>query len=307
MRFNFWLGFLVIGFAFGMSGCGGKNVKENAKSNVSQPKVASDKAAAQEVVPNQVGVSVPNNDSQTIADIKSAAEIAHSNGVPAPLHWGYSGEGSPEHWGDLDQKFVLCKTGKSQSPIDLIWKRPTEKGQLQFAYHPTRGSIIDNGHSIQVNFETGNRVNIHGQIFDLKQVHFHSPSEHTISGKSYPVEAHFVHKNEKGEIAVVAVLFSSGKLSTAIDQIWSHIPKDKGVEVSLGDLLINPSSLKSNINTYYFYHGSLTTPPCSENVTWVVLNTPMEMSETELKTFRDLYHDNNRPLQKLNERQTVNF
>jgi carbonic anhydrase len=222
-------------------------------------------------------------------------------------HWSYHGEGGPEHWGKVDPKYSLCSDGKHQSPIDLRWSKPTTSGKILFHYKDSKVSVIDNGHTIQIGFEEGNKVSIRGKSYDLVQLHFHSASEHTLSGNSFPLEMHLVHKDKDGKLAVLGVFIKEGEKNQLIDQIWSKIPKEKHAESHASDFSLDPSHFLPTAHTYYTYDGSLTTPPCSEGVNWNVFNTPVEFSKEQIETFKKFYTKNNRPLQRLNGRRLANY
>ena len=219
--------------------------------------------------------------------------------------WSYSGEEGPQHWADLDPAYRLCREGKAQSPIDLKWSKP-RAGLLNFHYVASPLTVIDTGHTVQVNFKPGSTVLVRGKRYNLLQVHFHSTSEHTISSRGYPVEAHFVHERGVGERAVIAVMFKVGRTNEAIERIWSRIPKEKYKEAIYEAETINPMDLIPRVHTRYYYLGSMTVPPCTEGVTWNVLNTPLEMSREQIEAFRALYDGNNRPVQPLNGRRVLN-
>lgn len=220
-------------------------------------------------------------------------------------HWSYSGHSGPEHWGNLNAEYSQCADGLWQSPVDLNWSKPFEGGSLALHYDSSLIKIIDNGHTIQVNFTPGNYAVIRGVTYELLQVHFHAKSEHTIAGQSFPMEAHLVHKHEKGGLAVVGIMFIEGKENSAIANIWKHLPDQQGHEVTVPGVQINASTLLPDTSHYYHYIGSLTTPPCSEGVNWNVLNSPVEISRDQIQTFRSMYSHNNRPVQALHGRQPV--
>ncbi|MCB0355438.1 MAG: carbonic anhydrase family protein, partial [Bdellovibrionales bacterium] len=233
----------------------------------------------------------------------------NSKNQPAQIHntkWTYTGLTGPEMWGDLQEDFTMCKTGQHQSPIDLIWSRPNKNGNMKFEYNDTPYKLVDNGHTIKAEFEKGNHVKIHGENYQLIQVHFHSHSEHSISGKFFPLEAHFVHSNKNGELAVVGVLFVEGNANPYLESMWQQFPAEKNRKVA-STTSFNPANLLPAIKTYYHYDGSLTTPPCSENVNWNVLNTPVELSREQINHFKVLYSKNFRPIQPLNKRKVTNF
>lgn len=233
-------------------------------------------------------------------------KVSEKSSGHGSAHWAYSGSGGPEHWGDLDSSFSTCKTGHQQSPIDLKWKKNEENRSISFHYTKSPLKIIDNGHTIQVNFQEGSTATIDGETFNLLQVHFHSSSEHTLSGKSYPLEAHFVHKDSHGKLGVVGVFFVEGKENEWLKKVWSNVPSEKGKEFLVKNETIDPAQLLPSRKTHYHYMGSLTTPPCSENVNWNVMNTPVEASVGQLSQFRKLYSGNNRPVQNINNRKIAN-
>ncbi len=266
-------------FSFLLTSCAGKKKLQEIKEDVHQ----------------EVKAAV-------VAPTPPPAPAAHA------VHWSYEGEGGPESWGELDPKFSACSQGQSQSPINLKWTSPKEGGKLEFAYHDSKLKVIDNGHTLQFNYEQGSKVSINGEEYDLLQMHFHTPSEHTISNKSYPLEVHFVHKDALGRLAVVGVMFKETKANdSTIDALWGFVPSEKNKEIEIPDFTLNPMKLIPSKHTFYHYSGSLTTPPCSEGVIWNVLNTPINISKSQIEAFRSLYSKNNRPVQPLNGRSVVNY
>jgi len=223
--------------------------------------------------------------------------IAGSGGA----HWGYEGEHGPEHWGHMSGEYKACSEGKTQSPIDLSGAVAEELADIQFDYKPSRLNVINNGHTVQVNYDNGSSISVNGSRYDLVQFHFHTPSEHTVDGKSFGNEMHLVHKNDKGELAVVGVLIEKGEENAAYKAIWSNLPK-KANEKKSAAVDINAAELIPQDRDYFTYTGSLTTPPCSENVRWIVLKTPIDMSEAQIKDIEKIMHKNNRPVQKLHDR-----
>jgi carbonic anhydrase len=220
----------------------------------------------------------------------------------ATHEWDYAGVKGPQTWGSLKSEFATCKLGLNQSPIDI---RATTKGTLapiEFDYKASPLKLIDNGHTIQVNQAAGSGITIAGSRYELLQYHFHTPSEELINGKSYPLVAHLVHKNAEGKLAVVAVLFKEGKENPTLATIWRSLPEEKGQEVSVDKSTIDLASALPADRGYYNFAGSLTTPPCSEEVNWFVLKTPVEMSAAQLKQFHTVYKHNARPVQSLNGR-----
>ncbi|PID77189.1 MAG: carbonic anhydrase [Deltaproteobacteria bacterium] len=218
------------------------------------------------------------------------------------VHWGYTGAEAPENWKNLSPEFSACG-GKNQSPINLTGFTEAELPPVKFLYQPAGGKeVVNNGHSIQVNYAPGSTFSIGGDNFELKQFHFHSPSENQIDGKLYPFEAHFVHMNDAGEIAVVAVLYNQGEKSKALCQFWPQIPKKAGETKKLEKAADASMFLPEN-KDYYYFNGSLTTPPCSEGVRWIVFKEAQTVSKEQINAFtKVMHHPNNRPVQPVNSR-----
>ena len=221
-------------------------------------------------------------------------------------HWTYSGHEGPAHWGQLDAAYATCGSGKNQSPID-IRAHEVRVGQIPsivFRYQPSALHIVDNGHTIQVNVDPGSAVLIAGKRYELVQFHFHHPSEERVDGNGFDMVAHLVHRDSAGRLGVVAVLLRAGQKNPLIDTLWRHLPA-KDHEATAKDVRINPAALLPASHAYYAYVGSLTTPPCSESVRWLVLKTPTTVSAREIATFAARYPNNARPIQRLNGRQVL--
>jgi len=217
-------------------------------------------------------------------------------------HWSYEGLGGPEHWAGLENEFAVCGDGMEQSPIDLAEAELQElPEELGFDYRPFPLRVENNGHTIQVTAENS-QVSFAGDSMPLVQLHFHSASEHTVEGEQYPLEMHLVHASEDGRLAVVGVFFEEGDESPGLLPIWSHLPEQPGPVVAFEDVEIDPSMLLPETRTSWRYRGSLTTPPCSENVSWTVFTQPLTASREQLDTFRAIYSGTYRPTQPLNER-----
>jgi carbonic anhydrase len=228
---------------------------------------------------------------------KQAQEVKHE------VHWGYEGEGAPANWGKLKPEFAACGTGMSQSPIDLSKTYKTKLDAIGFAYKETPLKIVNNGHAIQVNYEPGSFATIDGEKYQLVQFHFHSPSEHTVNGSFSDMEMHLVHKNDKGDLAVVGVLLKKGKQNKIIQVLWDNLGSEVNKENVVSGISVNASSLLPKDAKYYHYYGSLTTPPCSEGVNWSVLKTPIEVSEEQIQKFKTVMGvDDNRPVLPVNKR-----
>ena len=218
------------------------------------------------------------------------------------IHWGYEGAGAPHYWGDLKAEFATCKTGRSQSPIDISAVVVTQLPAIQIDYGDTPLDIVNNGHTIKVNYQSGSSITVDGKRFHLLQFHFHSPSEHTIGGKAYPMVAHLVHKADDGQLGVIGVMIKEGRSNALLEQLWAHLPETAGSSVTVESEQINVSGLLPADLTYFNYSGSLTTPPCTEGVHWMVLAAPTEASAEQIARFRALYPNDARPVQPVNGR-----
>jgi carbonic anhydrase len=216
--------------------------------------------------------------------------------------WSYEGEHGPSHWGDVKTDYAVCKTGMNQSPIDITRSVVADLSPIQFFYKTEQLRIVNNGHSIQVNYPEGSSISIDGKSYQLVQFHFHHPSEEKINGKGFDMVAHLVHKNAEGTLAVVAVLMRKGQDNALIKTLWKHLPREEGKEEAPAGVTIDPSGLLPAQRGYYTYTGSLTTPPCSEGVTWLVLKTPVEVSNAQIDQFAHFYKNNARPVQPLSGR-----
>lgn len=217
-------------------------------------------------------------------------------------HWGYSGKTSPEHWGDLDPSYILAKRGLQQSPIDIrdtVMRR--DLPDITFNYKPSRIRFVYNGHTGQENQDAGSFARDARRTFQLEQFHFHSPSEHTVNGHQFPMEMHLVHKASDGTVGVLAVLFETGDHNSAFDPVWKNIPSPEHPQRE-SNVMINARDLLPKQHGYYFYHGSFTTPPCTEHVEWVVLKQTVTVSNEQLTRLRKIIDGNNRPVQRLNGR-----
>jgi len=218
-------------------------------------------------------------------------------------HWSYGGHAGPAKWATLDHAFATCKLGKIQSPIDIRGAKVADLPAIKFDYKPSPLKVIDNGHTIQVNYAPGSSIDVGGTRYELMQFHFHKPSEEKIHGKSHAMVAHLVHQNTEGKLAVVAVLLDKkGGVNPTIDAIWKNLPKEKEKETSV-DATIDAAALLPRERGYYTFQGSLTTPPCSEQVRWLVLKTPVKIADSEIVAFGKVYPMNARPTQPLNGRQ----
>ena len=222
-------------------------------------------------------------------------------------HWSYEGEGSPEHWGALNEEYKTCQNGMNQSPINIDTTFKTLLSPLDTHYIDGPITLINNGHTIQAGLKTttADTVTIDGTPFTLQQFHFHAPSENTVHGKHYAMEMHLVHKSAQGAVAVVAVMFDQGAENSELNKLWATMP-EKADQTAKIVTQMDLNALLPADKTYWRFSGSLTTPPCSEGVTWIVLKHPLTLSSAQLAKFSHaMHHDNNRPIQPLNGRVVI--
>ncbi len=230
----------------------------------------------------------------------------HSPGGHA-THWGYKGDGGPGNWGKLSDEYSVCASGKSQSPINIPKSGILEvdTGGIKFDYNVSPLKVLNNGHTIQINCAPDSSIKIGAKTYKLLQFHFHSPSENMVGGSHHRMEAHLVHKNDDGQLAVVGVFIKEGKENNFIKTLWDNIHIEVGHENVVKDVSINPADLLPENGSYYHFSGSLTTPPCSENVNWNVLTTPIEASKNQISKFLLLVGENARPVQSVNNRSLI--
>jgi len=215
----------------------------------------------------------------------------------AALHWGYEGEGGPAAWGALKPDFATCANGTRQSPIDIRGGIRVDLEPIQFDYRPVSFQVVDNGHTVQVNVAPGNSIVVSGRRYELLQFHFHRPSEESINGRRYEMVAHLVHKDADGKLAVVAVLMDQGKAHPMVQLVWNSLPLEQSETVQ-SPVPIDMTLMLPDDRRYYTYMGSLTTPPCSEGVRWMVLKQPATLSPDQVAIFARLYPMNARPVQQ---------
>ncbi len=217
--------------------------------------------------------------------------------------WGYTGENGPEHWGKLSHDFAMCEKGKSQSPVDISKTYKAKLEDIVFSYKATPLKVVNNGHTVQVNYLPGSSITVDGEKYELLQFHFHAPSENTVGGKHYSMEMHLVHKNRNNKLAVVGVFMKEGRANEVIQKIWDNISPVVNEEKTVDSISINAADLLPDEKDYYHFYGSLTTPPCSEGVNWSELKTPVEVSEAQIRKLEAVIGGhNNRPTQPVNYR-----
>ncbi len=217
-------------------------------------------------------------------------------------HWTYEGDEGPEHWGDLSPDNYACSKGKTQTPIDIEHEVKAEIHPIKFEYTTDGSEIFNNGHTVQVSVAPGSSIMVDGKAFQLKQFHFHTPSENLVHGKPYAMELHLVHADADGNLAVVGVMIQKGEENPVLAELWKQMPNTADGNHPL-EAKVNPASLLPEKRDYYRFDGSLTTPPCSEGVRWLVMKDPITASEEQVEKFAKAVHEHNaRPVQPVGAR-----
>ena len=222
-----------------------------------------------------------------------------------PPHWSYSGSDDPKHWGKLDPSYSACSLGHTESPINITHAKPADLPALKLDYRAVALNIIDNGHTIEVNYVPGSTLTVGDKTYTLKQFHFHHPSEEHVNGKRFPLAVHLVHSDPDGHLAVVAVLFEEGTANPLIDALWKNIPSEKEKAQDVPAVSVRAQDLLPSEHGYFTFSGSLTTPPCTEGVTWYVLKSHATVSAAQIETFAKIYPKNARPIQPTNGRDIL--
>ena len=205
-------------------------------------------------------------------------------------HWSYEGATGPAHWGDVDAASKVCSVGSQQSPIDITGTIPAKLPPLRTAWAKTADTIVNNGHTIQLNTAPGSTLKVGKDSYTLLQFHFHRPSEHKIGGKKFPMEAHFVHRHANGSLAVVGVLMTAGKANKAFSKIAATMPAHEG-PAGEGRCRHQPERVVAEAARLLSVQGSLTTPPCSEVVNWLLLREPITWRRSRYRRFRQALSD----------------
>ena len=219
----------------------------------------------------------------------------------AAIPWSYEGAGAPVNWGKLRSDYATCDDGKRQSPIDIRDSINVDLEQIKFDYKPSLFRIIDSGHTVEVHVGEGSTLTVMGRQYELEQLHFHRPSEERINGKIYDMSVHLLHRTLDGQQAVLAILLEKGSEHPLIQTLWNNLPLEIGQELVPEDAIDLNELLPEN-RTYWTYMGSLTTPPCTENVLWLVMKQPAQISPEQVSIFSRLYRYNVRPVQPANNR-----
>lgn len=224
----------------------------------------------------------------------------HARPTP-PVQWGYEGAGAPENWARLDPRNSLCASGQRQSPIDISDGIKVDVEPIRFDYRPSRFRIVDSGRTIEV-FLGDMAFSLTGKTYTLQKITFHRPSEERIDGRRFDMSAHLIHKADDGEQAIIAVLIERGNENPFIQTLWNNLPLEKGLEVAPPAATVDLEALLPTSRNYYAYMGSLTTPPCTEGVLWLVMKQPVQVSQQQVDIFSRLYRNNARPVQPTNGR-----
>lgn len=262
-----------------------------------------DEAKADEAGTDEAKADDAEHDTNSSAHEAADADAADAADPPAAdphVAWAYKGASGPRHWADLDPGYEACKTGAMQSPIDLAPAAGDGEESVFFMYKPTAATLVDTGHTIELDLQPGSYAIVDGARYELVQLHFHTPSEHTIDGEPAAMEMHLVHKSKAGKLAVVGVLFDEGAPSKALAPLWKAMPK-AGAKATIKKF--DPATLLPGDTTAYRYLGSLTTPPCTEGVRWAVLHATATDAAAKIAAIRSRWGANARPVQPLGERK----
>lgn len=218
------------------------------------------------------------------------------------VHWSYDGEEGPAHWGDLSHDFATCSSGREQSPIDISSSADSNPADLVFNYQDSAVNILNNGHTIQVNVDPGSTLEVDGQTYNLLQYHFHALSENTVDGSYFPMEMHLVHQRADGGLAVVGVFLTDGAENAAYAATFDNLPAAESPATAVPGATVSPANLLPGDASYWRWNGSLTTPPCSERVKWLMMKNPVELSSAQIGAFTAIYDHNYRPVQPFYDR-----
>jgi carbonic anhydrase len=242
----------------------------------------------------------PRTPPEAAAGRSSRAGAAPKVALPPPpvsqVHWSYDGEAGPQAWSRLHPEFAACGSGQRQSPIDVRDSIHVQLDPVEFDYRPSSFRVIDNGHTVQVNVAAGNAIAVMGRRYELVQFHFHRPSEERLNGRLFDMVVHLVHKDLEGRLAVVAVLLERGSAQAVVQAVWNNLPLEKGEELP-ARITLDLNQLLPDDRSYITYMGSMTTPPCSEGVLWMVMRKPVPVSNDQIQIFSRLYPMNARPVQ----------
>ncbi len=221
--------------------------------------------------------------------------------------WTYDGPTGPDHWGALGGSAATCATGLRQSPVDISGAVKSQFGKVRLDYNSVSATIQNTGKTVRITPFDGGAITLDGVSYPLKYIEFHSPSEHAVNGHHATLESQFVHQDDKGHTVIVAVLYDIGVADPMLGSLWTYLPSDPGQPIPLNDLLINAQDLLPATEDYYVYSGSMTTPPCTEGVTWMIYSSPMSVSAEQADTFERLIGPNARPTQLQHDRDYIHL
>ncbi|MCF8150285.1 MAG: carbonic anhydrase family protein [Sulfuritalea sp.] len=307
--------------AMDMTDAGGKVAgKSKAEAPISSPKAAPERAQAPLAAPiREPGAPPPaeNAADKRLRELhyatsgpprrakKKAPEtqtnVPDAVTVPKAVKWSYEGEGGPANWAQLRSDYATCGNGQRQSPIDIREGIKVNLEDIKFDYKPTQFRITDTGHTVEVHVGHGMGLTVMGKRYELQQFHFHRPSEERVNGRAYDMVVHLVHRNDEGQLAVVAILLENGSEHPLIQTLWNNLPLERETDVTPDDV-IDLNKLLPEGRTYWTYMGSLTTPPCSEGVLWMVMKQAVQISPEQVSIFSHVYRNNARPVQAANAR-----
>ena len=288
----------------------GKEGKKEVKAPVVVAPTAREKEEAAEVdlserIAARLAEMRATQAARAAARARRAAVVKAAPPPPPPVargtHWSYEGESGPANWSKINVDWAKCGNGSRQSPIDIRDGMKVELEQISFDYHPSSFSVVDNGHTVQVGVSGGNYITVQNRMFELQQFHFHRPSEERINGKAFEMVVHLVHRDAEGRLAVLALLLERGAPQATIQTVWNNLPLEK-FETMQPTILLDPAEMLPARRDYYTYMGSLTSPPCSEGVLWLVMKQPVQASPAQMALFSRLYPLNARPVQPGNGR-----
>ena len=274
-----------------------------ATTAAAEPVAAADASTATEVATTAAtSADAPSSDVAHTASAEKVASAEPATDQHHDVHWTYDGDAAPHAWGMLKNEYATCAQGKQQSPIDISTTTITALSDIGVAYQPSKINVENNGHTIKLNYDEGSVIKVGGKDYKLLQFHFHSPSEHSIGGKSYDMVAHLVHQSEDGQLGVIGVMMKEGKENEFLKKFWANLPQQANSSFESNQDTLNVTELLPPDLAYFNYEGSLTTPPCSEGVNWMVLATPVEVSNQQIASFKSLFNVSTRPVQPLNGR-----
>ena len=288
----------------------GKEGKKEVKAPVVVAPTAREKEEAAEVdlserIAARLAEMRATQAARAAARAKRAAVVKAAPPPPPPVargtHWSYEGDSGPANWSKINVDWAKCGNGSRQSPIDIRDGMKVELEQISFDYHPSSFNVVDNGHTVQVGVSGGNYITVQNRMFELQQFHFHRPSEERINGKAFEMVVHLVHRDAEGRLAVLALLLERGAPQATIQTVWNNLPLEK-LETMQPTILLDPAEMLPVRRDYYTYMGSMTEPPCSEGVLWMVMKQPVQASPAQMALFSRLYPLNARPIQPTNGR-----